>query len=543
MTAAYDNIVIGAGTSGCVVAARLTEDRGRRVLLLEAGGSDRRMDVLVPAAFIQQFGTVIDWDFWTEPEAALDGRRIRTPRGKVLGGTSSMNAMAYIRGNRRDYDDWAADGAESWSYEEVLPYFRRSEDNREFCDAFHSRGGPLTVSRSRYVDPVTQALVDGGVSLGFKANPDFNGADQEGFGPLQLTQRNGVRLNAARAFLRPGMSRGGLTVHTGSQVTRIVLRGGRAVAVEYVHDGQPERAEVSGEIVLSAGAFGTPAILQHSGIGPAEHLRSVGIPVEVDLPAVGFNLMEHPLVSVPYELANGHRGLFDAEHPRHLAHWLLRQGGKLSSNLVEAAGHWRSTDSGPAPDFQIIMSPGHIMDHGAESWDSPTFTIGLSFLAPKSRGSVLVDADPVGKPRIRYQMLSQASEVEAMVEAVLLAQEIAHSAPMQDFTGAPAGEIGGTTDTDRLRAEIRRTCQHTYHPTGTARIGSADEGAVDHELRVHGVEGLRVADVSVMPTITHGNTQAPAYMIGEKAADLVRGRRAPDPRPVSDVYTEEPAFA
>ncbi len=540
----YDDVVIGAGTSGCVVAARLAEDPGRRVLLLEAGGSDRRMDVLVPAAFIQQFGTAIDWDFWTEPEAALDDRRIRTPRGKVMGGSSSMNAMAYVRGNRRDFDGWAADGAQGWSYEEVLPYFRRSEDNQEFCDDFHARGGPLTVSRSRHVDPVTTALVEGACSLGFAANPDFNGAEQEGFGPLQLTQRHGVRLNAARAFLRPARLRRALTVHTGSQVTRIVLRGGRAVAVEYLRDGRPARVEVSGEVVLSAGAFGTPAILQHSGIGPAEHLRALGIPVEVDLPAVGANLMEHPLVAVPYELAGGHLGMFDAEHPRHLAQWALRRGGKLSSNLVEAGGHWRSSACGPAPDFQVIFAPGHIMDHGAETWPSATFTIALSFLAPESRGTVLVaDADPLGKPVIRYNMLSRADEVDAMVEAVLLAQELSAAGPAREFCGAAAGAIGATTDSARLRAEIRRTCQHTYHPAGTARIGRADEGAVDSELRVHGVDGLRVADVSVMPTITHGNTQAPAYMIGEKAADLVRRRRAPDPRPVATARSHEVASA
>jgi len=346
----YDNIIVGGGNSGCVVAARLTEDSDRQVLLLEAGGSDRRLDILMPAAFIQQFGkTAIDWDFWTEPEPTLADRRIRSPRGKVLGGCSSMNAMAYIRGNRLDYDGWAEQGASGRSYEEVLPYFRRSEDNQEFNDHYHARGGPLTVSRSRHTDPVTAGLLDGALSLGLEHNPDFNGADQEGFGPLQLTQRAGVRLDAARAFLRKAMRRPNLTVHTKAHVTRIVPKAGRAVAVEYLLDGHPRRAEVTGDVVLSTGAFGTPALLQHSGIGPAAHLSSVGITPLVDLPAIGAHLMEHPLISIPYEFNPGNFGMFDAEHPRYLAQWLVRRNGKLSSNVVEAAGHWRSSTSGPHP--------------------------------------------------------------------------------------------------------------------------------------------------------------------------------------------------
>ncbi|WP_354697764.1 putative GMC-type oxidoreductase [Paraconexibacter sp. AEG42_29] len=527
----FDNIVIGAGTAGCVVAARLSEDAARSVLLLEAGGSDRRLEIVVPAAFIQQFGTTVDWDYWTEPEPTLDGRSIRSPRGKTLGGTSSMNAMAYIRGSRLDYDDWAAGGAEGWSYEEVLPYFRRSEDNRDLNDHFHGRGGPLTVARARYIDPVTEALLEGAVSLGLPRNDDFNGASHEGVGRIQLTYRDGRRLNAASAFLRPAMRRPNLAVQARALVTRIVVAGGRTVAVEYVRDGRTQRAEVDGDVVLCGGAFNTPALLQHSGIGPADHLASVGVRPLVDLPAVGRHLMEHPLVSVPFELAGGAVGLGDAENPRHLARWLLQRRGKLSSNLVEATCHWRSDASCPAPNFQMIFAPGHVVDHGAEVWPVPTYTIAPSYLAPQSRGEVLIASDdPSRKATVRYNMLATEKEVDEVVDAVLLAQEIAASEPMRGLTGAPAGVLSGTRDRAALRAGIRQTCQHTYHPSCSARIGTPEDGAVDSELRVHGIEGLRVADTSVMPTITRGNTQAPAYMIGEKAADLVRGRRAPDPR-------------
>lgn len=527
MRARYDNVVIGAGTSGCVVAARLSEDSGRRVLLLEAGGTDRRLDVLAPAAFTQQFGNKkVDWGYVTEPEEGLAGRRIRSPRARMLGGCSSMNAMAYVRGNRVDYDDWAKGGATGWSYDELLPYFRRSEDNVRFNDHFHARGGPLTVGYPKYVEPVSAALSEGAVSIGLGRNDDWNGAIQDGFGPVQVTQRGGRRLNAATAFLRPALNRPNLDVHIKAHVTRLVLSKGRIIAVEYLHGTHPRTAEVAGDVVLSAGVFGTPEILQRSGIGPAEHLRSVGVNPQVNLPWVGENLMEHPLVPVPYELQGPSAGLFDAEHPKHLFRWITGRGGKLSSNVAEYGGHWRSKDGLPAPDFQFAFLPAHLVDHGTEKWPVPTFTIATTLFTPRSRGSVLISSpDPSIRATVRYNMLSHQSEVDDLVRAVLKAQDIASSEPAMPFVGDPAGATAATRDPAELRRAVREICQHEYHPVGTARIGAPGEGVVDPELRVYGLDGLRIADVSIMPTITRCNTQAPAYMIGEKASDLVRGKR------------------
>src|SRR5262245_21282331 len=315
-TTEFDHIVIGAGSAGCVVAGRLSEDPSARVLLLEAGGSNRTLAVKAPLGFSGLFHTNRDWDYWTEPEPHAGGRRLFSPRGRMLGGSSSMNAQIYIRGNRVDYDGWADGDAAGWSYDEVLPYFKRSENNAQISDDYHGQSGPLHVTRHRRLDPVSQAVAEGAAELGIPRNDDFNGRRQDGVGEFQVNQHRGMRFSSAEAFLR---RRANLTVRTNALVTRIVVDGDRAVAVE-VRDGRgrSERVRVTGEIVLCAGAFNTPALLQHSGIGPAELLRQVGVTPLIDLPAVGEHLMEHPMAYVTHELTVGNTGLFDAERPKHL---------------------------------------------------------------------------------------------------------------------------------------------------------------------------------------------------------------------------------
>jgi choline dehydrogenase len=524
MTQGYDYVVIGAGSAGCTIASRLSEDPERRVLLLEAGGSNRRLEVRAPLAFAKQFHTKLDWDYWTEPEPHLSGRRLYSPRGKMLGGSSSMNAMIYIRGNRLDYDGWAQAGATGWSYDDVLPLFRRSENNEQLENHYHARGGPLNVTRIRDVDPVCTALVDASASLGIPRNDDFNGERQDGTGQFQVTQRRGMRFSANEAYLRPARKRPNLNIRTNALVTKVIVERGRAVGVE-VTDGKHarERIHAGSEVILAAGAFNTPALLRHSGIGPADFLHSVGVEPIADLPAVGEHLMEHPLVYVTHELAGGQLGLFDAEQPKHALKWILQRRGKLASNFAECGAHIRTDPSMPAPNFQLLFGAGFFFEHGLMSWDAPAAVIGASFIAPRSRGRVRIrSADPSRKPAVTLNMLAQQSEIEEMVDAVTRAREIAAAAPARAMLAAEITPGADVRTREQVAAWIRTTCQHTYHPSCSARIGTPEDGVVDTELRVHGIEHLLIADCSVMPIIPRGNTHAPAVMIGERCAELLR---------------------
>ena len=515
----YDHIVIGAGSAGCAVAARLSEDPARRVLLIEAGGSANRLEVLAPLAFSNQFHSKIDWDYETEPEPGCDNRRIYEPRGKVMGGCSSMNAMLWLRGHRVDYDGW---GIEGWSWDDVRPVFERIERRSGIPGFATNEDGPIHVTRQRDPDPLTEKFIEAARAAGVPASEDLSDSE-EGAGPSSMTIWQGRRWNAARAYLGQAKKRSNLTILKKALVKRVVIREGRAVGIEWERRGRKGAAAARGDIVLSAGAFNTPHLLQLSGIGPAEHLRSVGIEPLVDSPGVGANLQEHAMTLVNWELREGHIGLSDATHPKYLVRWLAGGRGKLASNIAEALALIRTDDSLEAPDFELLFGPAFFWQHGAVEHPKPAMVIAQSLWTPKSRGTVLArSADPKELPAVQLNMLTEREDVDALIRAIRRSREIGATEPMASLIEAEI-QPGSDAQTDEeLERWIRSTCEHTYHPACTARIGPEGEGVVDADLRVHGVEGLRVADASVLPVITRANTNAPAIMIGERCASFIR---------------------
>ena len=525
MEATFDYIVIGAGSAGCVLANRLSADPARRVLLLEAGPRTRRMEVRTPAAFSKLFKTDLDWNFSTVPQSRLDGRRLYQPRGKVVGGCSAINAMIYIRGNPLDYDHWAELGNEGWSWQEVLPYFLRSEDNAELDGPLHHRGGELSVCHLRHIHPIARRMLEAARAAGYPFNTDFNSPQQEGFGFYQVTQRRGRRCSAADAFLEPALPRPNLQLRTGVHVQRILFEGRRATGVEFVQGGQVQRLEVRGEVVLSAGAFGSPQLLLLSGIGPAEHLEEHGIPVVHHSPGVGRNLQDHLIVGVIMKAKAS--TLDDAERfPRilgNLARYLFFGTGPLTSNVAEFGGFWKSSDQEPAPDLQYHGAAAYYENHGLNPPAGVrAYGLGVVVLNPDSRGSVRLDSpNPFAPPRIDPNYLAEERDWQRLVKGFRIAQEICWSESLQPFRGGayfPERKLENETD---IRAFIRQQAQTLYHPVGTCKMGRDEQAVVDARLRVHGVEGLRVADASIMPTLVRGNTNAPVIMIAEKAADLI----------------------
>jgi choline dehydrogenase len=532
----HDYVIIGAGSAGCVLANRLSAG-GCSVLLLEAGGSDRKLPVKAPAAFPMQFQTPIDWCYSSEAEPGLFGRRLMLPRGKMVGGTSSMNAMFYVRGNRADYDAWAEQyGATGWSYAEVLPYFRRSEDNQDFNDRYHGSGGELHVSKDRWVSHHFEAFAAAAERLGIKRNPDYNGEAQDGVSEIQTTTKKGRRWSAADAFLRPALGRDNLKLLTGALVHRITLERGRATGVDYEREGKRERATTRCEVILAAGSYGSPQLLMLSGIGPADHLREVGVEAVVDAPGVGGNLQEHPFALFNWRSTDPVT-LDDAAQPKHLARWVLTRTGKLTSVIGEGVIHWRSTDGLAAPDFQIYFAPVFFWQHGLSKSNQPCITLGCSLQAPESRGTVRLRSDKAADPpRILNNLLTADADVEAMLRGIDFVRELAQTAPLSGLLGERLNPGETIVERHQLVNWLRAECQHIYHPAGTCRIGPPGEGVVAPDLKLYGIEGLRVCDASVIPRITSGNTNAPTYMIAERGADLILGEQ-----PQVPADTTEPA--
>ncbi len=520
--AAVDYVIIGAGSAGCVMAARLSEDPDVHVALLEAGGPDDRREIHIPAAFSKLFKSPLDWNYATEPQEHLHGRALYWPRGKVIGGSSSINAMIYIRGNPADYNSWDTAGNHGWSFGEVLPYFLKSEDQSRGRSSLHGVGGPLRVEDLRTVNPLSRAFVEAAVAAGLPANDDFNGREQFGAGFFQVTQRRGRRQSAADAFLHPARRRANLTVVPHAHATQILLEGNRATGVEYVCDGREYSVHAQREVILCGGAVNSPQLLMLSGIGPAEHLERQGIEVALDLPGVGENLQDHLFLPVAYESKRA-VSLANAESLGSIVNYMLFRRGMLTSCVAEAGAFLRTRPDFAAPNLQYHFGPVWYLNHGFDRPAGHGFSIGPTLIRPASRGRLRLRSNfPMDPPLIEPNYLSHESDLETLAFGIDLARRIAATAPFERYRGAekfPGPSVKTRAD---VAGYVRSAAETTYHPVGTCKMGRDSMAVVDSTLRVRGIEALRVVDASVMPLIPSGNTNAPTIMIAEKAADMIR---------------------
>lgn len=518
----FDYLVIGAGSAGCVLAARLSEDTSVKVLLLEAGGPDVRKEIRIPAAFPKLFKTECDWAFFTEAQPQLFNRRLYWPRGKALGGSSSMNATIYIRGHRSDYDAWAQAGNRGWSFAEVLPFFGKAQHQERGASKFHSIGGPLNVADLRSVNPLTRVFLEACREVGLAHNADFNGAEQEGAGLYQVTQKDGCRCSAADAFLRPALGRPNLMVATHAVATRILFEGRRATGVAYVQAGHAKEAVAAREVILCAGAVQSPQLLLLSGAGPADHLRKQGIVPLAELTGVGENLQDHLAAPVVYRCRKP-VSLRRGETLVNLLRWHTFGTGPLTSCVAEAGAFIRTLPDLAVPDIQLLFAPNFFINHGFGNPKGDGFSIAVTLLRPRSRGHIrLCSADPREAPMIQPNYLSDETDLRSLVEGVKLARRILGAKAFDAFRGEELLPGPKAESDDLIGIAIRKTAETLYHPAGTCAMGPGGMAVVDERLRVRGLDGLRVADASIMPTIIGGNTNAPTMMIAEKAAAMIR---------------------
>ncbi len=542
MNASFDYVIVGAGSAGCVLANRLSEDAATRVLLLEAGGSDRSIFIQMPTALsIPMNMPRYNWGFETEPEPFMNGRRLDCPRGKVLGGSSSINGMVYVRGHARDFDEWEARGATGWGYRNCLPYFRKAETWTGGGDEYRGGDGPLdTCNGNEMANPLYRAFIEAGREAGYLETVDYNGYQQEGFGPMHMTVRNGVRASAANAYLKPVRGRDNLTVVTGALTERIVLEGKRAVGVVYERNGVPRTVLAAREVILAAGSIGSPQLLQLSGIGPGAVLRAAGVEVAHDLPGVGENLQDHLEVYFQFRCRQPitlNAKLGPLAKLSIGTRWILFKDGLGATNHFESCAFIRSKAGVEWPDIQYHFLPAAMRYDGNAAFDGHGFQVHVGPNKPKSRGRLrIASPDPRAKPKVLFNYLRHDDDRAGFRACIRLTREIIGQAAFDRFRGEEIQPGADLTSDDAIDDWIRANAESAYHPSCTCKIGAADDpmAVLDPECRVRGIEALRVADSSVFPTITNGNLNAPTIMLAEKAADAIRGHAplAPSNAPV-----------